>query len=132
MYENGVGKILVGHSKLNYEHLSMNVNDCFYLFLSQAARVTHSGYMVKETALEIRSRPIGYENTQRYELDSFVIYCSNLTLTVCPTILTRLWLDYACLFICSSHYITSYILGSIIVIVVWCFVLLLFIVVTAI
>ena len=48
----------------------------------QAARVTDSGFEVKKTALKMRSL-VEYEDMQRPQVDSFVVYSSNLNLTVC-------------------------------------------------
>lgn len=48
--------------------------------LIQAARVTHAGTQLKEKAMEIRSRPFLYMNAPQIELDSLIIYCSNVHL----------------------------------------------------
>ena len=49
----------------------------------KAARVSHFGSQIKETALEIRARPFQYQDTPQLHLDSFVTYCSNVELKVC-------------------------------------------------
>jgi hypothetical protein len=49
-----------------------------FIPIIQAARVTYFGNKLKETALEIRSRPFRYRDIPQIDLDSLVSYCCNV------------------------------------------------------